>query len=342
MTKKIKTGVVGLGEWGPKLARNLSSIEDSKLTALADTNPKALESIAKIYSNIPQYLSLEEMLDKEKLDALIISTPANLHYAHIITALEKEIHVFAEKPLALSLKDAEKCFELAHKKNLTLMSGHTFIFNPAVNWIKNYIQSSDFGRIYYVSAQRLSLGRIREDINVLWNLAPHDFSILLYLLDEMPNKISAHGAKLLNASQEDVVVVTMEYDSQRIANIELCWLNPQKIRKMTFVAEKGMIVYDDVSQDRKITYYDKQVNVIPQFLDSEGSFKKFQLQIKSGKEYVPEIKFDEPLKIELEHFLSCIQSGKEPITGKEHTLNVIKMLEAAQNSIEQNGLKIKL
>lgn len=342
MNEKIKAAVIGLGEWGPKLARNLNSIDDFELKALVDSNQFQLDKIKKIYPSINTFPSIDELLNNEVLDAVLIATPAGLHYEHVKKCLGKNLNIFVEKPLALSVRDASECFNIAGEKKLILMAGHTFVYNPAVRCIKKFIDKGSLGKIYYVSSQRLSLGRIRDDVNVLWNLAPHDFSILLYLLEEMPITVSAHGARLLKTGQEDVVVITFEYADFRCATVELCWLNPQKVRKMTFIAEKCMLVYDDVSEDKKITIYDKTVKVTEHFEDPEGSFKRFKTQITSGEMTIPEIIFDEPLGIELRHFAQCIKTKSEPITGKSHTLKITYLLEKADESLKRGGEKIAL
>ncbi len=341
MGEKLKFAVVGLGEWGPKLARNISSVEGVQLKAVVDIKDNVLSKFKELYPETITINNFDEIF-KLGLDAVIISTPAFLHYEQIKKALKKGLHVFAEKPLTLSYREAKECFQIADKKKLTLMAGHTFIYNPAVIWIKNALKNNELGKLYFVSSQRMSLGRIREDVNVLWNLAPHDFSILLYLFNEMPEYVSAQGAKLLKAAQEDVVVVTFEFSDQRLAIIELSWLNPQKVRKMTFVAEKCMVVYDDVSSDERVTVYDKKVDVKRDTYDAEGSFHKFKMQITSGDKSVPVLETKEPLKAELEHFADSIKSIKEPITGKEHALRVIYLLEQTQKSLDKGGKKIKI
>jgi predicted dehydrogenase len=265
-----------------------------------------------------------------------VATPAASHYLLAKQALESNKHVFVEKPLATSTREADELIRLAADRSLTLMAGHTFIYNAAVRYAKKLLDEGELGQVYYIYSQRLNLGQVRSDVNAWWNLAPHDVSILLHLMnDELPVSVSATGVSYIQPGIEDVVFATLKWESGITAHIHVSWLDPSKVRKMTFVGSRKMVVYDDIG-DNKIMVYDKGVDRVPKIGEQMDydQVNNYQLIHRTGDVWLPRISFQEPLKVEAAHFLDCLRNGTSPLTGPQHARDVVAVLEATQTALE--------
>ncbi len=327
--------VVGLGYWGPNLARNVASLPVARLHTLCDQQSNRLAQVARQYPGIKTQTDYSAVLADPEVNAVIIATPVHTHYDLTLSALKAGKHVMVEKPLAQTSAQCLELIAMAEKHHLILMAGHIFIYNAAVRKVKEYIRSGELGEVYYIYSQRLNLGIIRQDVNALWNFAPHDISILCYWLDAAPERVMARGYSYIQPGIEDVIFMNLDFPGGIGSNVHISWLDPNKIRCMTVVGSKKMVVYDDVSADAKIRIYDKGVTKKPNNT-SPGryeSFGEFQLMLRAGDVLIPSFNFPEPLKIECQHFVECIQSGKQPITDGYDGLRVVRVLEAAQEAI---------
>ncbi|MFQ5823059.1 MAG: Gfo/Idh/MocA family protein [bacterium] len=335
----IQLAQIGVGYWGKNLLRNFYSQPQACVKKICDLNKNVLEKLSFEYRDVTQTVQAEEIFEDHEIDAVVIATPADSHFSLAQKALESEKHIFVEKPLALTSVECQRLNNLALERNRILMVGHTFLYNAAVNKVKEYIIEELLGNIYYIYSQRLNLGRIRQEVNAMWNFAPHDISIILHWLDKLPHKVSARGYTYIQDEIPDVVFLHMEFENGVSAQIHVSWLDPGKMRKMTIVGSKKMIVYDDVEVNAKIQIYDKGITKknISASLGDFDSFGKFQLIHRAGDLLVPKIDFVEPLKVQCSHFLECILKGRKPITDGESGLIVVKILEAAQKSIENDG-----
>ena len=336
MTETITTiAQVGCGYWGPNVLRNFSAQPGCWVKFVVEISP---ERQAYVRANFPksQVVSdLDSVLKDPEIDAVIISTPASSHFELAKQVLESGKHAFVEKPLATSTEQADELVALAAKTGKTLMAGHTFLYNAAVRYAQKLLRDESLGRLYYIYSQRLNLGQVRSDVNAWWNLAPHDVSILLYLMNgELPASVSAVGVSYIQPGIEDVVFATLKWANGVTGHIHVSWLDPGKIRKMTLVGSRKMVVYDDVSDD-KIKIYDKGVDRVPKIgermdYDQSGDY---QLIHRTGDILLPKISFQEPLKTESAHFLECLRNGQQPLTGPQHARDVVAVLEATQTAL---------
>ena len=332
----VNVGVVGCGYWGPNLIRNFSNLKTCKVIACSDLLEQRLSHMQRLYPAIRTTTNFREIMNDPMIDAVVIATPVSSHYGMALEALEAGKHVFLEKPLAQSLEEGRKLVELAQKKNRTLMVGHTFVYTAAVNKIKDVIWSGELGDIYYISSSRVNLGIFQDDINVVWDLAPHDISIMNYILNSRPVSVAAMGQSYIRPGIEDVAFLILKYPQATLANIHVSWLNPNKIRSTTVVGSKKMLVYDDVSSLEKIRIYDKGVTVTPHY----DTFGEFQLSYRYGDISIPRLDDAEPLKIECQHFIDCIEKGAEPRSGGTHGFEVLLALDAADRSMREHGAEV--
>lgn len=329
--QKIRVGIIGFGYWGPNLARNFHEVAASELVAIADVKADRLKRAEALYPGACLEKDYHQLFGLG-LDAVVVSTPPATHYAVARECLEHGLHVLVEKPMTLNSKDAQTLIDLAHDRDLILMVGHTFEYNSAVVALKKYIQSGELGDIYYIDAARLNLGLFQRDSNVLWDLAPHDISILLYLLDQNPISVSAQGMPCVFEGIYDVAYLNLRFPNGIPAFVHVSWLDPCKVRRVTVVGSKKMIVYNDVENEQKLKIYDKGVEAPPY----TNGFGEFQCNYRSGDILIPNIRIVEPLRQECQHFLDCITEHCQPCSCGEDGLKVVKILEAAQHSI-QNG-----
>jgi predicted dehydrogenase len=338
MTKQIKVGVVGCGYWGPNLVRNFRALPDCSLKLMCDVSEQRLTHLKSLYPEVEGETDYRHMLNGAGLDAVVIATSVKSHYSMAKASLQSGKHTFIEKPMAYSSAECEELIEIAQKKGLVLMTGHTFLYSPAVTKIKEIVKSGDIGEIRYICARRLNLGLFQQDINVAWDLAPHDISIILHIMDERPYIVNCQGSAHITPGVEDVTTMWLGFPGERSAIVHSSWLDPRKIREMTIVGSKRMIVYDDVSPLEKIRVFDARVERPPHY----DTFAEFHYAYHYGDVYIPYIKQEEPLKNECQHFLDCIRQGMQPLTGGEDGLELVRILEASTESLKKGGAPVRL
>ncbi len=328
---KLKVGIIGYGYWGPNLARNFFDLPSSDLAAISELKQDRLQRARSLYPGVRLVEDYTELFEMD-LDAVVISTPPALHYPIARNCLEHGLNILVEKPMTLNSQHAQELIDLAEMRGLTLMVGHTFEYNSAVAALKQYIQSGELGDIYYIDTARLNLGLFQSDSNVLWDLAPHDISILLYLLGESPESVSAQGLPCVFDKIFDVAFVNLVFPNKIQAHIHVSWLDPCKVRRVTVVGSKKMIVFNDVENEQKIKIYDKGVEVP----DYTNGFGEFHCNYRSGDILIPKVRFVEPLRQECQHFLDSITNQTQPCSDGYDGLKVVKILEAAERSM-RNG-----
>jgi predicted dehydrogenase len=327
----IKVGVIGCGYWGPNLIRNLVDISQAEVVGVSDLRESRLNHIRNLYPRIFTTQNYKDLFSLN-LDAVVVATPPATHYAIAKECMENGLNVLIEKPITTNSADAQELVDLAARKDLTLMVGHTFEYNPAVRALKELIDQGEIGQVYYMNSIRVNLGLFQRDLNVLWDLAPHDLSIFLYLLGMRPISVSAQGNDSVFKGIHDLVYLNLVFPNEVFAHIHVSWLDPCKVRRTTVVGSKKMVVYDDVEVNEKIKVYDKGVDT-PEYTDT---FSEFQCSYRSGDILIPNIRFVEPLRMECQHFLDSIQNHTEPQSSGIVGLEVVKILEAAQRSL-MNG-----
>ncbi|MFC1525515.1 Gfo/Idh/MocA family protein [Candidatus Latescibacterota bacterium] len=337
-------GVVGAGYWGPNLIRNFAGTGGCRLVAVCDAAESRLELVGRNYPGLRLGTDVQDLLGAPDVDAIAIATPAGTHFQLARQVLMAGKSAFVEKPLAMTSTECEELIDLADRRGCTLMVGHTFEFNAAVEYVEDQIHGGHLGRLYYIYSQRLNLGVVRQDVNALWNLAPHDVSMALRWLGKEPVAVDARGYTYLQDGIEDVVYLNLEFDDGVAVHIHVSWLDPGKVRRTTVVGSRKMIVYDDASTEAKIQVYDKGIDRehIDGSLGEFDSFGKFQLTKRAGDVLIPNIDFVEPLKRECAHFVECVSAGKRPLTDGENGLRVVRVLEAASRSLADDGASVAL
>lgn len=324
----LKIAQIGVGYWGPNLLRNLVANKRCEVPCVAELSKERQDYVKGLYPAINVTKDVDDIFNNKDLDAVVVATPVATHYKLAMRALESGKHVLVEKPLAKSVEEVNQIGKLANGKKLVAMVGHTFLFNAAVRYVKGLIDSGSLGDIRYIYSQRLNLGRIRSDVDALWNFAPHDISIIQYWLGD-PNPISVvrRGVAYIQNDIEDVVFLNIIYPNNIMANIHVSWLDPGRIRSMTIVGSKKMVVYDDTAEN-KITIFDKGIErraMLGEHMDYDNQhFQSFDH--RSGDVLLPKINFQEPLKLEIDHFIDCIQNGTNCITGVSHAEKVVEIL----------------
>ncbi len=335
MGQRTPIAVVGTGYWGKNLVRTFYQLGHLKSCCDLDTN--RLQELKQQYPGIVTSDRYEEILQDDEIQGVVLVVPAKDHFRLARQALEAGKDLYIEKPMALNTRDAEELLQRANRKGRILMVGHLLLYHPAVQKMKHLIDTGDLGELYYLYGQRVNFGLLRRDENAMWSLAPHDLSILTYLFQEEPVSVSARGSCYIqrNTGTEDVIFLNIRFADQKMANFQLSWLDPHKIRKTTIVGSKKMIVFDDMEATEKIRIYDKGVetpNYIPRY-ESYGE----ALTLHTGDVYIPRIKMVEPLKTECEHFIDCIQTRRTPRSDGLNGLMVVRILEAAQTSLDRRG-----
>ncbi len=320
---------LGVGYWGPNLLRNLVANKRCRITHVADFSSERRDYVKGLYPSLTLHENSDQIINDPDIDAIIIATPVATHHELALKALAAGKHIMVEKPLARSLQEVDEIGKVADEKNLVAMVGHTFLFNAAVRYIKELIDAGELGDVRYIYSRRLNLGRIRSDVDALWNFAPHDISIIQYWLgDPTPEQVVRSGVDYIQDGIEDVVFLNILYPDKVMANIHVSWLDPLRVRSMVVVGEKKMVVYDDTA-DNKIAIYDKGIDrkaVLGQNMDFDNqNFQTFDH--RSGDVLLPKIDFQEPLKVEIDHFIDCIENGTECITGINHAKIVVGILD---------------
>ncbi|OGW37720.1 MAG: oxidoreductase [Nitrospirae bacterium RBG_13_39_12] len=319
---------IGVGYWGPNLLRNLVANKSCRVKTAVDLSKERRDYVKSLYPAIQVSDEVNQVFQDTEIDGVVIATPVSTHFELALKALAAGKHILVEKPLATTVAQVEEIGKLSKEKNLVVMVGHTFLFNAAVRYVKKMIDSGELGDIRYIYSQRLNLGRIRSDVDALWNFAPHDISIIQYWLgDPQPLSVVRRGVAYIQKDIEDVVFMNIIYPNNIMANIHVSWLDPQRARSMTIVGSKKMVVYDDTAEN-KITIYDKGIDrkaVLGKNMDYDNPhFQTFDH--RSGDVLLPKIDFKEPLKVEIEHFLDCIQNGTKCLTGVDHAKKVVQIL----------------
>lgn len=338
MKPPVNVGVVGLGYWGPNLVRNLHSLPDCRVGVMCDCDEERLQHLRKLYPDIEGETDFARLVANPALDALVIATAVRHHHIMAKASLLAGKHTLIEKPMARSTAECEELIALAEERGLVLMVGHTFLYSAAVRKIKEIIDHHDIGDLRYICARRLNLGLFQKDINVAWDLAPHDLSIILHIMGEQPASVSCRGGAHITPGIEDVTAMSLEFSRERSAIIHSSWHDPRKIREMTIVGSRRMIVYDDIAPQEKIKIHDVRVERPPHY----DSFAAFHYAYHYGDTYSPFLKQDEPLRQETGHFIHCIQEGARPLTSGQAGLEVVRILEASSESLQHNGAPVEL
>lgn len=337
MTDKVRVGVVGLGYWGPNLARNFDRLDDAELAYCCDLDAANLAKAGSLYPNAVVTDDYAQLLADDTLDAIVVATSVPTHYALGKKSLESGKHTFIEKPIALKAADAQDLLDTAEDYGVKLMVGHLLEYHPAVAKMKELIDSGELGKVFYAYANRLNLGKVRTDENALWSFGPHDISVLNYLTGDEPVEVSARGECYLQDAVEDVVFGYIKYKSGVVGHLHVSWLDPHKSRKITVVGEKKMVVFDDMESERKITVYDKGATTTRTKFETYGEF----VTLHFGDIHIPKIGNDEPLRLECQHFVDCIRSDAQPRSDGHDALNVVKVLDAMEISLREGGRPVQ-
>ncbi|MCZ2147203.1 MAG: Gfo/Idh/MocA family oxidoreductase [Bryobacterales bacterium] len=335
----IRIGVIGYGYWGPNLVRNFVESPDTRVVMVSDLKQDRLDLVQRRYPGVEVTTDFQEILNHPNIDAVAISTPVSTHFPLALQALQSGKHVLVEKPMTTTSEDALRLIDEAERRKLILMVDHTFVYTGAVRKIRELIDKGSLGDIYYYDSTRVNLGLFQSDVDVIWDLAVHDLSIMDYILPSSPVAVSATGVGHVTGATENIAYVTVFYDNSLIAHLNVNWLSPVKIRRTLIGGSKQMIVYDDIESSEKIKVYDKGVTVKN---GSDESRYKLLVSYRSGDIYSPQIDVTEALRIEAQHFADCIKTGKAPITDGHAGLRVVSVLEAATKSMKQQGRAVQL
>jgi len=334
----MKIGVIGCGYWGPNLIRVLYQLPETMQVTCCDLDPAKLDRMKRLFPHIETTRNARDIISDRSVEAVAVATPVRVHHELGIQVLEAGKHLFVEKPLANSVQNCRELIRLAEVKKKVLMVGHTFEYTAAVNKMKEIIDSGELGTILYISSIRVNLGLFQPDINVVWDLAPHDISILNYILGKMPVSINCRGMAHFKPHIEDVASVTMDYGNNLITFMHVSWLDPKKIRRTTVVGTNKMLVYDDIQTLEKLKIYDKGVDAPPYY----DTFAEFQFSYRYGDIHIPKLDDYEPLRKEMHHFYECIHNGTSPRSDGHCGMKVVTVLEAAQQSIKNNGSPVTI
>lgn len=333
----LNVGVIGYGYWGPNIVRNLTDISGVAVKAVCDTNLEVLKKVKHKYPHIALSRNSRDILQSSAIDAVAIITPVSTHFSLAKEALKNGKHIFVEKPFTATVKEAEELIQLAEKKRLKIMVDHTFVFNGAVRKIKELIDHDVLGDLIYYDSTRVSLGLFQHDVNVIWDLAPHDFSIIDYVIKNKPVALTAQGIDHVDSGQENIAFITLYYDRKLIVHISVNWLSPIKVRTTLIGGAKKMLVWDDLQADEKIKVYDKGVKV-----DNRERIYRLMVDYRFGDMWSPHIELQEALKTELLYFVECIEGNKKPVNDGRAGLRVVKMLEMADKSLKSGGKLVKV
>lgn len=336
----ISIGVIGCGHWGPNHIRVFSQLGDSRCVACADIDPGRLKAVRAMFPDVAVTQDYRTILGDPAIEAVCIAAPTKFHYQFTQEALTAGKHVLCEKPLAMTYEECLDLKDIAARVNKVLMVGHVFVFNAAIRWVREYIASGELGRIYYAHSERTNLGPFRYDVNALWDLAPHDIAIFDHLFNEEPVSASARGLKCLGNSLEDMAFASIDYPGGKLANVHVSWADPRKVRQMTIVGEKKMIVWDDLDTLGAVRVYDKSVERTSQYYESYG---EFQLLSREGSITIPKINLVEPLKAQGQYFIECVAAGRSPeLADAAKGASVVRTLAAIQSSMDKSGALVRV
>ncbi len=329
----VRVGVIGYGYWGPNLLRNMAETRGAQVVACSDLDPDRLALAHSRYPTLRTTTDYRDLIDDDEIDAILIATPVSTHYQLAKEALEAGKHVLVEKPLAPCAAQCEELAALAVAKHLVLMVDHTFLYTGAVRKIKQLIDADELGDIYYFDSVRINLGLFQHDTNVIWDLAPHDVSIMIHLLNRAPERVSAVGASHVNERVENIAYLTMSFPNQLLAHLHVNWLAPAKVRRTIIGGSKKMVVYDDMDMSEKVKVYDSGARLSN---DPEHIYRTM-VEYRTGDMYAPKLDKAEALAVECAHFVSCIREGTPPISGADLGLQTVRILEAANRSLRAGG-----
>ncbi len=332
----IRFGVIGYGYWGPNIVRNINITEGAQLLTVCDKDEKALSRVKKAYPNVQVSTDYLDIIDSPDIDVVAVVTPVSTHYELAKKALQNGKHIFLEKPFTATVPQAEELIELGEKKNLKIMVDHTFLFTSAVRKIKDIIDEGILGDLFYYDSTRVNLGQFQHDVNVIWDLAPHDFSIMDYLMEDSAQAVSASGMAHIN-EQEDIAYIMVYFGNNLIAHFNVNWLSPVKVRNTFIGGDKKMLVWNDISADEKIKIYDKGIDVT----NGEGLYK-LHVNYRSGDMWAPRVEQAEALTIEMEYFINCVTENKTPLNDGHAGLRVVRLLEACNKSLSNKGRLVEL
>jgi len=334
----INVGVIGYGYWGPNLVRNLFEVEETQVLAVSDMRQDRLDIVKSRYPSVQVSTDYRDLLNNPKIDAIAIATPVHTHFELGMQALQSGKHVLVEKPMASSSEEATRLIDEAEKRKLTLMVDHTFVYTGAVRKIKEIADSGKLGDILYYDSTRVNLGLFQRDVDVIWDLAVHDLAIMDYILPSSPVAVAATGINHVFRGTENLAYITMFFEENLIAHVNVNWLSPVKVRRTLVGGNKQMILYDDMEPSEKVKVYDRGITVT----DAPDSLYKALVGYRSGDMFAPQLDVSEALKVEIRHFAECIRTGTEPITGGQTGLRIVRILESASLSMKQRGKLIHL
>jgi predicted dehydrogenase len=331
----VGIAVVGTGDWGANLVRNFANLPGARLTVLCDSDAARLQKTAAQHPQARPVAHIDEVVGASDVQAAVVSASAVNHHPLAKALLEGGKDVYVEKPLTLKVEDAEELVRIARERNRILMVGHLLLYHPGVRFLKQMVEKGELGDLYYIYSQRVNLGKVRRDENALWSFAPHDLSVILHLLDAEPIDVVARGSAFLQGKVEDVVFVDLRFPGGKLAHLHVSWLDPHKLRKFTVVGSQKMVVFDDMEASEKIRIYDKGVDRVGEVVSYGDA-----LTVRSGDIRIPKISLQEPLRLECLHFVECVRDRKTPLTDGRDGLRVVKVLAAAQASLEAGGAPI--
>jgi predicted dehydrogenase len=332
----IRVAVVGLGYWGPNLVRNLHEVLEAEVAVACDLRQEALATLARRYPAVPQTTNYEEILGDPTVDAVVVATPVSTHYELALAALNAGKHVLVEKPLAASSGEALELVETAADLGLVLMPGHTFLYSPPVRMIRDVMASGELGEVYFISTSRVNLGIHQPDVSVVWDLGPHDFSILRYWLGELPSTVAAMTRDCVTPNIPDVAFIHLAFGSGAISHVELAWLAPSKLRRTTIVGSQKMVVYDDTSNE-PVRIFDSGAD-----LQDPQTFGEYQLTYRTGDILSPKVAVTEPLALQLTDFCDAIRNGTTPRSSAELGLDVVRIIETVDRSLGLKGRPVRV
>ncbi|NJK78490.1 MAG: Gfo/Idh/MocA family oxidoreductase [Chloroflexaceae bacterium] len=335
----IGIGICGCGYWGMNYVRVFSELPESAMVAVCDQNPERLNVVAQRFPAVARYTDIDEMLQRDDIAAVVVATEAGSHFKIASRALAAGRHVLSEKPLTTTVSDGQALIQLAEREGVTLMVGHTFIYNAGVRKVKELIDQEEMGQVYYMYARRTNLGPIRRDVNALWDLAPHDVSIFNYFLNSTPDWVSAVASNVLQNDREDVGFIAMHYPNNVLCHIHVSWADPNKVREVVVVSSNKRIVFDDVNPQEQVRIFERGVTVKPASADS---YAEHTLLMRDGDIISPRIAISEPLKTQCKHFLECVTNGQRPITDGQAGVDIVRVMKAIEQSIHQHGAPVQL
>ena len=335
MTAPIGIAIVGTGDWGANLVRNFAALPGARLVALCDSDAGRLARTAAQYPQARACSTVDEIAALPEVQAVVVSASAVNHYPLAKALLEAGKDVYVEKPLTLRVDHAEELVALANERGRILMVGHLLLYHPGVRYLKDMVKRGELGDLLYIYCQRVNLGKVRRDENALWSFAPHDLSVVLHLLEMEPIDVVARGSAFLQPGVEDVVFVDLRFPGGKLAHVHVSWLDPHKLRKLTVVGSQKMVVFDDMEASEKIKIYDKGVDKAGQVVSYGDA-----LTVRSGDILIPKISLQEPLRLECQHFVDCVRERRTPVSDGANGLAVVRVLAAAQASLEQGGAPV--